>query len=529
MQITALPRTRIGQESDRQVSLSLNDKRRDLDSPEETPEIEEPLDSSLYLMSEANKALIEFDDIDVNDASSPSTRALSPQAPACRSSSKDWKLLDEDQDKSKLTVEALPPMTRSKSDPKGMKMKRLIEHHPASQGTTLSLATEDLVQYNSVCSDSDGSEDWESDGMMHNDSLIDMIQSIGSDGSQDSMVSQPQSRDGSRKSAFDEDGLGPLPTMAARRPERRHAVMGLQIARSVAEYLARNSPTLQGLPRLDEAKENVSMWACSVAQVRQLGEIRMHESMVVDGLLEDLDVVDSFNCSCSFLSHTWMSFDHPDPKGVKYDTLIKVLDAASSGNQLSVLPSEGTIKERRDQKNHAKSLLGHGYLWMDFWSVPQKDFQKQSAYINRIPQFVQRCSMFIVLAPPCKHEDTGDMTDIETWKGRGWCRLELLANTLSPSPSPCLLMESTKCKLMPSWWEWRSGPVGESAGFACCKLGHVHPNGKSIKCDKKRIAGMIEKMVDARLQEAEEAGDDFSYQLVTSVRGHFMRGLPVPA
>lgn len=238
--------------------------------------------------------------------------------------------------------------------------------------------------------------------------------------------------------------------------------------------------------------------------------------MVADGLLEDIGLLDRDQRLCNFVSHTWMSFDHPDPLGVKYGAICNLLGSASSSEH----PERD--EDAAEEGPLVETILTEGHIWMDFWSVPQANFALQSAFINLIPEFVQRCSLFVVLVPPSQHMNTGNEVDIETWRGRGWCRLEALANELSTSPSPLLVVDSSRrCTLKA---ELRIDPVGEGL-FSCCALNHVLAGGKKIRCDKARIAGMVDRMIGASMQDANDSGDLAKLERVSSSKPRLWSGL----
>ena len=114
------------------------------------------------------------------------------------------------------------------------------------------------------------------------------------------------------------------------------------------------------------------------------------------------------------------------------------------------------------------AALKAGYVWIDYCCVPQcgtrastNQRKKVRAFrsregespllahpspecaqvIENIPLYVSSCSYFFVLAGAWRHED-GSVRDLRAWTRRGWCRMELLANALSPSPKPLIAIES---------------------------------------------------------------------------------------
>merc|ERR1712196_692050 len=47
--------------------------------------------------------------------------------------------------------------------------------------------------------------------------------------------------------------------------------------------------------------------------------------------------------------------------------------------------------------------------------------------IESIPSYIHRSSLFLILVPVCVHKERKVTTCFNTWRRRGWCRLEMLA------------------------------------------------------------------------------------------------------
>jgi len=61
--------------------------------------------------------------------------------------------------------------------------------------------------------------------------------------------------------------------------------------------------------------------------------------------------------------------------------------------------------------------------------------------IASIPAYVASTHAFIVLAGPWRHENDS-VRDLLAWQGRGWCRMEQVANALSPKVKPVICATS---------------------------------------------------------------------------------------
>ena len=64
--------------------------------------------------------------------------------------------------------------------------------------------------------------------------------------------------------------------------------------------------------------------------------------------------------------------------------------------------------------------------------------------VNSIPSYLARSTMMWVLVPPVKHESLdGAICDYNSWRRRGWCRLEFAASKLCAGDDmPCMVITS---------------------------------------------------------------------------------------
>ena len=75
-------------------------------------------------------------------------------------------------------------------------------------------------------------------------------------------------------------------------------------------------------------------------------------------------------------------------------------------------------------------------------SVPQADRDNQKRAIESIATYVRDASYFICLAGAWTHASDGSVRDVRAWLTRGWCRLEVTANALSPKGKPVIVVQS---------------------------------------------------------------------------------------
>ena len=143
---------------------------------------------------------------------------------------------------------------------------------------------------------------------------------------------------------------------------------------------------------------------------KTLGRLYAHEEARDAGLLTVLDdmaalaAFSSQHAAC-FVSHQWLGRSRPDEAHVQYTAIV---DACAS-----LCESQGL----------AHTSL---FLWIDYHSINQRNANLQQVFINALPFFAATCKYFLVAAPSAPHEG-GHECDENTYRARGWCRLEQLA------------------------------------------------------------------------------------------------------
>ena len=210
--------------------------------------------------------------------------------------------------------------------------------------------------------------------------------------------------------------------------------------------------------------EEYPYYGISVPDFLALTEWLPHEALKASGKAKQMGEADEV----IFVSHQWCSFSHPDPAGnqlralqtqirtlMKGKTAVKSDYALDGGYQYSMLT---TGKEWAKQ-------LPNMYLWVDYCCIPQPgaaaggvhaaqhsdhregegDLVAQlKAAVNSIPSYLARATMMWILVPPVKHESLeGAICDFNSWRKRGWCRLEFAASKLCAGDDmPCMVITS---------------------------------------------------------------------------------------
>eukprot|EP00403_Amphidinium_massartii_P023779 CAMPEP_0178395682 /NCGR_PEP_ID=MMETSP0689_2-20121128/13344_1 /TAXON_ID=160604 /ORGANISM="Amphidinium massartii, Strain CS-259" /LENGTH=539 /DNA_ID=CAMNT_0020016343 /DNA_START=211 /DNA_END=1830 /DNA_ORIENTATION=+ len=290
-----------------------------------------------------------------------------------------------------------------------------------------------------------------------------------------------------------------------------------------------------------------------MSNFQELSLMQPHES-VLTSLLEPGDEM-----PMHFISHEWLSFKHPDPRGIQLKRMQQVFSRFDSGEQADLFKEEdydaflkgvsaGTSRamshievsiSTRDFRSGTEFFneVVSGFVWLDYHSIPQaskdEDFYKA---VNSIPRFVNRCDYFWVCAPTAMHEELQQQRDFSSWRRRGWCRLEETTNFLSTNLKMPLVVTDQEKLSMYGFFDGLSMYTNRpersvfNGTFTCCQLGHrcEKPDGsyEDIVCDKYAIAELLMAVFERFLLKP--CGDQcYRRNLILSLAQSFFAGDPV--
>ena len=184
------------------------------------------------------------------------------------------------------------------------------------------------------------------------------------------------------------------------------------------------------------------MYVVSLQNVLKMTEVRCHQQLLEDGILTTI----RDSGKVMFLSHQWVSQQHPDPDGkqlkVFQDAMKNLLDGSTlpNYNAWTELVSLYVGRPRFAISDLSETSL---FVWYDYFSIPQHIVTAQSRSVSAnlyadqrnailsIPAYIQRCDFFVVLCPSMKHATLPVELNYHSWAERGWCRLEGMARELS--------------------------------------------------------------------------------------------------
>ena len=198
---------------------------------------------------------------------------------------------------------------------------------------------------------------------------------------------------------------------------------------------------------LSAADFKFPMWVLPVDKAIEVtgrsGDLICHEDLQAENMLVKYDP--RTMAKCLFFSHTWLRFKHPDSaEGVKKQLLHEILLAIAKGDLAFTAYWFAAVTHHMKDMPAAAVAANYssGFVWLDFWSIPQKDTATQLLSIQSIPAYVASTHAFLVLAGPWVHENES-VRDLLAWHGRGWCRMEQVSNALSPMVKPVIGVTST--------------------------------------------------------------------------------------
>jgi len=212
-----------------------------------------------------------------------------------------------------------------------------------------------------------------------------------------------------------------------------------------------------------------------------------------------------------FVSQAWLSREHPDPHGLKFRLLRDFLTAAREGHE-AVTPFWLEAWFNNGQGVDAQELRTIQYVWFDLQSVPQRCSKAKERAVGCLPSYVALSSFFLCLVPPTLHANGTSLVDYSFWCSRGWCRMERLANILSLTVQPVIILESMNSKYTAMSRDWLLQPVGRG-DF-------------TLDEDRAALAPVIDSLLAKRQAHALSIGDLLTYRLLVATFPVYSDGLP---
>jgi hypothetical protein len=291
------------------------------------------------------------------------------------------------------------------------------------------------------------------------------------------------------------------------------------------------------------------MHALPIADLQQLTRFPPHQELLKAGkLVEIKDGMDVL-----FVSHQWLSMQHPDPESNQLKCLQRVLSRLADGEldvendlkQQIVLHDRG-LKSTKWWKAKMKTM----HVWVDYMCIPQLTSVKKEEFITHsdthqsseqpsrtcqdhskndsddskllalavksLPAYVEMCCMMLVLVPTDEHRDrTEEIVDWCSWRRRGWCRLEFTAARLCRHPLPVMVVKNDVPEFILATDALFLQPgLGE---FSCCAMKHDFGNG-NVPCDKIAVGNVLSLLMEAKVEHLKHAGRWFEMRYFASLQ-----------
>eukprot|EP00439_Symbiodinium_sp_Y106_P021242 s586_g2.t1 len=201
-----------------------------------------------------------------------------------------------------------------------------------------------------------------------------------------------------------------------------------------------------------------------------------------------------------FVSHQWLGWSHPDPKGLQIQVLKEACANILSGKSRISAPvgeEMGELEQGHPKKDSKTTFTERRlFLWYDYFCCPQKSMAADAKLaIDSIATYSSRCELFVILCPEMEHADRALGTDLSTWAERGWCRMERMARELSSGNSNMRLGSQTAAFFPPG--EGRFSSQGDRVKVAAvlkqlfaaklfeCLAKEQGPNQQQMRFDTK--------------------------------------------
>ncbi|CAE7274343.1 unnamed protein product [Symbiodinium natans] len=271
-------------------------------------------------------------------------------------------------------------------------------------------------------------------------------------------------------------------------------------------------------PTINSGDTMFAMYTIPALAFLQLTEVKMHEELEEAGLLREFDETMG---KAMFVSHQWLSVQHPDPSFEQLKVLQDALRNIASGSSRVNLPIVAEIFHGRSPCPTAADFASDRlHIWYDYFCCPQGRSelaaQNRRHAIESIPAYVARCEFFVVLCPAFKHRDQQRTLSHATWGERGWCRTERVARELATRQGGHMVVveSATHQTLM-----WATGS---------CLLDAPGEGEFTLDADRSTIGPMVRQMVLSKLLHYLEHRDLHNYRFLLNSQGaRYFRGLEV--
>ena len=336
-------------------------------------------------------------------------------------------------------------------------------------------------------------------------------------------------------------------------------------------------------------KELYPMYLMSLPELLKLDHLVPHQELLRRGALVKYDP-EKHEGRVIFMSHQWAGYDHPDPSDDQLKCLQRVLQRMVDGEISSIQTNWRQALVFEDNfcitAKDMQSAVPHMMVWLDYVSMPQptagpmpeqagaetkiagddadddhggkEDDEPETdadaagadsaatlpsgttdhrsdeglgallnAAVESIPAYVEQATLMIILTPPHEHHDRkGEIVSLQSWRSRGWCRLEFMAANLSRRQLRVMTVQGPEAQpefVFPADALFLA--VGEG-DFTCCARNHDFGDGPdSAPCDKIKVAAVLDVMLRAKIDHLFKQGRWFEARYYVALTPYITRGM----
>eukprot|EP00397_Hematodinium_sp_SG-2012_P024472 GEMP01025493.1.p1 GENE.GEMP01025493.1~~GEMP01025493.1.p1 ORF type:complete len:668 (+),score=82.81 GEMP01025493.1:176-2179(+) len=273
------------------------------------------------------------------------------------------------------------------------------------------------------------------------------------------------------------------------------------------------------------------MYCVPLSTVLRMKSVEKHEvllardELVTHNLCDDEPVI--------FVSHQWLSVNHPDPEAEQFTVLQEAIRNLLAGYVVRSDWLHSLLAMQDEVDDNWPTFLQNALVWYDYFSVPQEESNIGDCKlaIASIPAYVEMSTITFILAPAIYHKQLIDsngeasICDYFSWSQRGWCRMELLATHLKVNArSPLVILSERFMYFVSTGFVTPLSCVAEGK-FTCCHLNHQRIGAAAVVCDKRVLFDVVQALIAHRLQYERRNNNLRFVRQIKSYSHIWLRGL----
>jgi len=241
---------------------------------------------------------------------------------------------------------------------------------------------------------------------------------------------------------------------------RRYAAIAAKAEEVLEETVRKGLATIEdfGHPMVLVGATNFLDLSKSQLRTFHEGNRDAHRLVFVDTFAKFRDLQER-GSKVIFLSYQWLSWNSKGPSDTQWESMKKAV--------LQVIHKHQWTPETT-------------YIWLDVLSIPQDHRSVQSLAVDSLYTYAKCADSLVVICPKTKHESTREVADLQSYKSRVWCRVEVLARCCTRGVEQIYVQNEDG--LQPVRDDFVAEMVKVFDGqMTCCRQGH---DGGTRPCDR---------------------------------------------